>query len=800
MIHLIALAALALPHLDQHGDPLPPGAVARFGTIRFRVGAEKVRYSHALSPDGKYLAVEDPTGINLWDTDTGRVAKHLPWRTWQGNAPKFGLCFSPDGKRLARLAGRVVAVWDLATGTELFDVDCKSEGELQAIGFVPGNDELIVTADQKPWAWTLDARTGRVIRATEFEGNHWALTPAGSFLLDLAGSYWTLSDPATGKERAHFRCAGSNRESLTLSPDQKRVWIADTDGNLQQFAVATGERNTVVGPPPGWQSDGGPVASAVSPDGTVVYMANGDCGIYRRDLRAGRWLTPIPDVPRGRLLPHPEGKRLFVLGADGVLRRYDLATVKELPGPSGFGGSIVACPSPDGRHLAAVSDGPKSRLELWDSAARRVWTTPLEGRGAAPSWTPDSGWVGVPELKTFRLFDSKTGQTVRSLPVPEEFLTFGFRAHFPPGGDRLVVPVHAKDGVAVFNPWTGERLAVWRTDTQFAKAISPDGQLVFYHDHTQGCRLFDVSAGRFTSDWVDPLGEDRLVIAEVLPGFTPDGSYLITWEPGPPQEGRRPEGVVAVLRDPRSARRQKAVMIGLEDKLEWACSPDGLWLAVGDQHGRLHLFDLTTGARLGWWLGHRDRITSVHFVGSGRVVTASADLTALVWDVRPRPRLQNQLWESLSGADGWPAWLAVWTLASDPKAPELLRSKITPVAAPPADQVKRWLTDLGADRYAVREAATKGLQTLGRLVQPELQATRERATSEEIHTRLDALLARFTAGRLPTELAQARAVAALEAAGTPAAQKLLAEWAAGAPGARLTVDAKAALIRLGETK
>src|SRR5262245_25953292 len=91
MTHVLAVVVLAVPLADRHGDPLPQGAVTRFGTVRFRVGSKDVRHSLALSPDGKYLAVEDRDGIRLWDTDTGRVAKHLPWRTWQGTNPKFAL-------------------------------------------------------------------------------------------------------------------------------------------------------------------------------------------------------------------------------------------------------------------------------------------------------------------------------------------------------------------------------------------------------------------------------------------------------------------------------------------------------------------------------------------------------------------------------------------------------------------------------------------------------------------------------------------------------------------------------------
>jgi hypothetical protein len=49
------------PRTDRFGDPLPDGAVARLGTVRFRPGRERWYAPHTsfalvLCPDGKVLA------------------------------------------------------------------------------------------------------------------------------------------------------------------------------------------------------------------------------------------------------------------------------------------------------------------------------------------------------------------------------------------------------------------------------------------------------------------------------------------------------------------------------------------------------------------------------------------------------------------------------------------------------------------------------------------------------------------------------------------------------------------------
>jgi WD40 repeat protein len=106
-----AVGPAGAQRLDRYGDPLPPGALLRLGTIRFRV--EAYVSSVAISRDSKWVAAGDSAGlVYLWEASGGRIVRKMQM---QQRWPM--VFFSHDSQILgARDGDGHVCLWSIGTG------------------------------------------------------------------------------------------------------------------------------------------------------------------------------------------------------------------------------------------------------------------------------------------------------------------------------------------------------------------------------------------------------------------------------------------------------------------------------------------------------------------------------------------------------------------------------------------------------------------------------------------------------------------------------------------------------------
>src|SRR5262249_26876630 len=130
--------------VDVHGDPLPEGALARLGTIRFR-DANFIAAT-APSPDGKLLALSNTRGIlRLLDATTGREV-----RRFHTAGGFLWMSFSPDSKLLAAVVGHgdSILFWDVATGKAIRQLRPPDQSRLSSFVVFSADGKYIAAAKE----------------------------------------------------------------------------------------------------------------------------------------------------------------------------------------------------------------------------------------------------------------------------------------------------------------------------------------------------------------------------------------------------------------------------------------------------------------------------------------------------------------------------------------------------------------------------------------------------------------------------------------------------------------------------
>ena len=589
-------------------DPLPFGAVARYGTLRYRGGfAGKVAFSR----DGKsVLSAGADNNLHFWETDTGQLVRrykafssynHTFARSPDGEQVITGNCnekelvlreietgkvirrlagmkdfpgtlrFSPDGKFVAACetnAGSAV-IWDKATGKELARLQMGRFGRAgqqaaSTLAFsqdgkyiaVAGLEVMIFEVEGWKHVATLVGHSDHIYSIAFTPDNTRIVTGA----VDRTLRVWDL---ATQKEIR--RITNDISGWVATTRDGKTAIGNDKQGRLTAWNLETGK--------PSYLSSAKIPANGFTLSDDETRIASWTfSAVVVFDARTGRCLTPMP-VPA-----HPPG--MIAFSPNGKF----LALTYGRPGP------------PDVRlwsfQSGQVSRQPKVTLEL--PSALRV----SDGREVFLfGSSPETG---------FELWNLKTKKKT-----------------VLPKGDYSPVAVFAKNGSLYAG---GRELIEWDTAAnRIERRIPVTGgiwQLLLSADERV------LMGGRYAAvtSWSTVTGKQLASLTfprhDHLLALSADGKHFVTG-------GERS----ACLRN--TSDGTIALDLAAKDSVAAAFSPDGRLIVLADGPGAFQLWDMKTRKKLRRINGHREMLVKLLFSADSRyLASVSNDTTILVWDVR----------------------------------------------------------------------------------------------------------------------------------------------------------------------
>lgn len=792
--------------VDRFGDPLPPGALARLGTVRFRHGGSI--FSVAYSPDGKTLVTGSGDGdctLRLWDSESGRELLRIEHAKGQ----IYSVAFSANGKMVALGGdGSFVSVCDAATGKELHRFFHEPEEPIYTVAFSPDGKTVAAGGREysvRLWDLVSGKERGRLIGHRSIIWG-FAYSPDGRLLAtacdDRTVKIW---DPQTCKELRQLPPFPREANQVAFSRDSTKLVTGCRDGSIAVWDPATGKELLQVkakNPKADFKN-----CLAFSRDGKAVI--SGGLGVLF-DADSG--------AEKARLDQHESWVRTLSLSPDGkklafedytCIRFWDSATGKILAEDEGHHGGIASIAFfPDGRTLASgASDGT---VRLWEAATGKPLRTmqvhshsgerfcyvavSSDGKTlAARTGGMLYGWevaTGKEILKVHHGDDS-----VRSLAFAPDGKTLATGSGLRDKAIRLWDVQSGKELRCFIDQEGGISSLVFSADGRLMASGGGDTRVgtICVWETASGKKLKTITVG-------DPKAEHVSYFLKRVNGvaFSPEGTLLASVS----------GGFDPMLRLWNVATGDLLLAVKTENDClqSVAFSRDGQMIASVGDRGNVELWEVATGRRRRVWAAHPGLCNTLAFAPDGRrLATGGCDTTIVIWDVKASPESADKplarddldrLWADLVSDNATKAYDAICAFAANPvPSVAYLKKRLPPCPKVDNERVRTLIADLASHQFAVRQAAHQELKGLGEQIVDALHRKLGEKPELEFKRRLESLLVEASVLR-SDKLRRIRAIQALEDIASEDARQALRALADGPSTARVSQHARAALRRL----
>jgi WD40 repeat protein len=816
--HSAALAADG--RKDIYGDPLPPGAIARMGTVRWRIPPGVSDSSCWFINDRTLITGSIGHDWWAWDARTGRITGRV-WKKIQTTEHLGGWVasngFSFDGAIAALgTTDGVVETYDLISGAQL-----KSwhghEGAVRSIAFSQKGERVATrSVDGSVRIW--NARTARLVARIVAptsghpggpdQFNALAVSPDGN-LLAWAGvgadRAIHLFDVVSGRERDRIRNAGPEVHCVAFSPNGNFLAFAAAERPLRLWDVV---RSREV-----WKSKREASSGSLehvwllfSRDGRWLAASQSYSAVILFDVATGEalWNAGERGGNAGQIAFAPDSKSIAALGAlqDRTIYRYDVRSGRQITDGGHFGSVDHLWFTSDGR--SCVTSARDGVLRVWDpDSGKLVRTRPDSGFSIQAITADGEPLILDGVLGSLHLYDFMAGKdrwrfkphsvtdAAALAPNGRDVITSGLDEK---GKDNLVQTISVWDSLARKERWSasiaerGIWAFVYSSDGRALLCPSASGEAVLRFNSVTGRQL---SARSLNKDLGLPLAvsPDRRTIVFV------DGGGLALFE--------------TLTLEQRCRLTSKGVPNTA------AFSSDGTLLAAGwgdfvaldTVYGAWQVWDARSGRTVAHGVGQWGPVCSVVLSPDGRcLATGSDDTTALVWNLpaakppatAPRALDLEPLWNALASRDAAEAYRAMGQLIAVPdQTLSLFRAKLQPTLPPDSRHLSDLVSNLNSASFAARERATARLASAGPPAVAFLRRVQAEVRSPEVRHRIAHILAKIEDGTSsPEELRMVRAIEVLEQIGTEGAKRVLAKLATGASTAPVTCEASDSLLRV----